>query len=579
MSRILYIYILLLGAALPGYGQFSESFEVPSTLVTKFGDTLAERQAWFTGQVKAGDVALRADLESYNTILVPQYNLNLAQSYHSVYCVATNADPLITVSPRNEGVPAGVCGEFSCANGWNVLHIPPSCDPTPPANEGHAIVINTDQPEWLWDFYKLNNVSPGVYTYQHVRRWARTKAAGDSTSYPYDGDGRGTNFAYTAFTGATTACPAAAIRALGAVSRAQYDAGLIPHAIMMIVDGESNVPHAKLFPCRGNADNYQNGRTAPSRVNAPLMGERMMLDPNINCATINAGAAFKLLCVAMQDYGYVLADTGGEFEFSYEVEGPGTVWTGVDWTCSVVAACVDWLIQNSRWVEHPEAFEGEEAGLDPPPGFPDPVPVITTTTLDGGTLGLSYSETVVAVSGTTPYAWDITAGSLPTGLTLNASSGIISGIPSAAATYNFTIRVTDDNNLTDTQALSIVIPAGPDERPPVVPGAITLVSPLPAVWLRRPNTITFEWPWDNDFINSGTVTISGSCLDYSGPWDILATPAYNANVVAGVASVTIDPEALKIGACAQYKVQITAPRNGTNWGSEVTFSLGGQFIL
>ena len=66
--------------------------------------------------------------------------------------------------------------------------------------------------------------------------------------------------------------------------------------------------------------------------------------------------------------------------------------------------------------------------------------------------------TLVANGGTLPYTWSLAGGTLPTGLTLS-SSGVISGTPTAAGTFSFTVRVTDGGNpvQTVTKALSIII--------------------------------------------------------------------------------------------------------------------------
>ncbi|MEA3493671.1 MAG: IPT/TIG domain-containing protein [Candidatus Margulisiibacteriota bacterium] len=82
---------------------------------------------------------------------------------------------------------------------------------------------------------------------------------------------------------------------------------------------------------------------------------------------------------------------------------------------------------------------------------------ITTTSLAGGTQGVSYSRSVSATGGTAPYTWSISAGSLPAGLSLNASSGLISGTPTGTGTSNFTVQCSDSGAQTDTQALSINI--------------------------------------------------------------------------------------------------------------------------
>ncbi|MBQ9565449.1 MAG: putative Ig domain-containing protein [Synergistaceae bacterium] len=55
-------------------------------------------------------------------------------------------------------------------------------------------------------------------------------------------------------------------------------------------------------------------------------------------------------------------------------------------------------------------------------------PVITTETLLDAEAGTAYSAKVEA-TGTTPITWSVTDGSLPPGLSLNASTGVISGTP------------------------------------------------------------------------------------------------------------------------------------------------------
>ncbi|MHC4714186.1 MAG: putative Ig domain-containing protein, partial [Planctomycetota bacterium] len=85
--------------------------------------------------------------------------------------------------------------------------------------------------------------------------------------------------------------------------------------------------------------------------------------------------------------------------------------------------------------------------------------VITTTSLPGGTVDVAYSETLQATGGVTPYTWAVITGSLPAGLSLNSSTGEISGTPTTVEIANFTVEVTDSQGVpdTDTQALSITI--------------------------------------------------------------------------------------------------------------------------
>ena len=86
-------------------------------------------------------------------------------------------------------------------------------------------------------------------------------------------------------------------------------------------------------------------------------------------------------------------------------------------------------------------------------------PNITTTSLPQGTVGVAYSATLMASGGKKPYTWSISAGSLPAGLVLNASTGVISGMPTGSGTFNFTVKVTDAEKpaASTTKALSITV--------------------------------------------------------------------------------------------------------------------------
>jgi Putative Ig domain len=91
---------------------------------------------------------------------------------------------------------------------------------------------------------------------------------------------------------------------------------------------------------------------------------------------------------------------------------------------------------------------------------PQPNPVtITTTTLPDARRNKNYSRALTASGGTTPYLWSIAAGSLPPGLKLTASSGVISGKGTTLGTFAFTVRVTDSQSPSAmaTKALSITV--------------------------------------------------------------------------------------------------------------------------
>jgi len=77
------------------------------------------------------------------------------------------------------------------------------------------------------------------------------------------------------------------------------------------------------------------------------------------------------------------------------------------------------------------------------------------------TVGTAYSATYVVVNGKSSYKFTLISGSLPPGLTLNTTTGVISGTPITAGTYTFTATVVDGNNNTDTQQCTITVIAAP----------------------------------------------------------------------------------------------------------------------
>ena len=91
----------------------------------------------------------------------------------------------------------------------------------------------------------------------------------------------------------------------------------------------------------------------------------------------------------------------------------------------------------------------------------NPAPVaplnITTTSLPNGRRFVAYSRTLIASGGTRPYSWSLASGTLPPGLGLNATTGVISGTPTKRGRWNFTVRVRDSQAVPaeDTQQLSI----------------------------------------------------------------------------------------------------------------------------
>ncbi|MBE2286008.1 MAG: putative Ig domain-containing protein, partial [Prosthecobacter sp.] len=155
-------------------------------------------------------------------------------------------------------------------------------------------------------------------------------------------------------------------------------------------------------------------------------------------------------------YSQTLTATGGTAPYSYAVSG-GTLPT---WATLSAAGVL------SGTPDVPTAFtftvlatdangcsKTQSYALTPA----CPTISITPATLTAAVAGTAYSQTLTASGGKPAYTWALTSGTLPAGLTLNTSTGVISGTPATAngTGTSLTFRVTDANNCTATSTLSL----------------------------------------------------------------------------------------------------------------------------
>src|SRR4030095_3401820 len=89
-------------------------------------------------------------------------------------------------------------------------------------------------------------------------------------------------------------------------------------------------------------------------------------------------------------------------------------------------------------------------------GGPGPLTILSTSPVGIATAGSPFSRQLLASGGATPYSWSLVSGSLPEGLNL-IPNGLISGTPVATGTSEFTIKVTDPQNVTAQKSLSILV--------------------------------------------------------------------------------------------------------------------------
>ena len=191
-------------------------------------------------------------------------------------------------------------------------------------------------------------------------------------------------------------------------------------------------------------------------------------------------------------------------------------------------------------------------------------PTITTTSLSDGTVGTAYSQPLAA-DGTTPITWSIeSGGTLPTGLSLNESTGAITGTPTAAGTYNFTVKA-ENSYGSDSKQFSLTI----DPKQTVSVTGVTLDKAELSLYTGesktliatvQPSDATIQnVTWSSDKPEVATVDANGKVTAVSaGTATITVTTAdggftdtCEVTVTAKTYGISVSPSALDFGSMTE----------------------------
>ncbi len=178
-----------------------------------------------------------------------------------------------------------------------------------------------------------------------------------------------------------------------------------------------------------------------------------------------------------------------------------------------------------------------------------PSPVITTSALAVGTVGVAYSQTLAATGGMTPYSWSATG--VPSGLSLS-TAGVLSGTPTAAGTFTVAITVTDAAARTASTSLSLTV--GTTPPPTSLAIDVTAYGDGDGSGTAAITTSTLTTTAANELLvafigsadgSAGNVTVSGLGLTWAmavskaGNGDTEIWWAYATGTVSGTVTATI----------------------------------------
>lgn len=191
---------------------------------------------------------------------------------------------------------------------------------------------------------------------------------------------------------------------------------------------------------------------------------------------------------------------------------------------------------------------------------------ISGTPVTTGATSVPYAGfSAAGAGGHTPYVYSIAGGALPAGLTLNASTGAVSGTPTVGGTQTgIVIRVTDADGLTaDLAAFQIAVSTIPvNSVLPVVSGTTTvgqLLTTTDGTWSDAPTGYTYQWKRAGSSIGGATANTYTLVQADAGSTLTCEVVASNASGSSAAASSAATAEIMDAAAAAYFARRGTQP--------------------
>ncbi|HET6896991.1 MAG TPA: putative Ig domain-containing protein, partial [Vicinamibacteria bacterium] len=190
---------------------------------------------------------------------------------------------------------------------------------------------------------------------------------------------------------------------------------------------------------------------------------------------------------------------------------------------------------------------------------------VDPATIPNGTAGSAYSQTFTHTGGIGTVTFALT-GTLPTGLSFDTATGVLSGTPTQLGTFNITVTATDANGCPGSRAYTLAVNAAG----PFVPTALLVDEAGNKVF--EPGEIAIVAPsWRND--TGAPQPLTGTASLFTGPGTSTYTISdSSADYGALAAGATANCES-GTGNCYAFNVSVPATRPALHWDSTYTETL------
>ncbi len=182
---------------------------------------------------------------------------------------------------------------------------------------------------------------------------------------------------------------------------------------------------------------------------------------------------------------------------------------------------------------------------------------IATSALSSAQVNAAYSVGITAQGGTAPYTWSLSSGSLPNGLTLNPSTGVIAGDVSQAGSFTFTAEVMDASANTATRQLTLsatVSNSGNFDGPAELPRSTVLSTmadtPAPGNTINVPAGANLQTVLNS--ANCGDTIQLQAGATFTGSFNLPAKGCDDGNWIiirSSASDASLPPEGTRINPC------------------------------